>query len=64
MKTILLLFICFTASADEIVAIDKVENTVELASGKVIEVDDVTDVKVGDEADVVVCDEDNCKDEE
>lgn len=57
-KYILLVALCCSAaSADEVVAVDRIENTVELDNGAVIQLDDVSDINVGDDVTLQKCDE-------
>ncbi len=60
---IALLILCSTlASAEEVVEIDQINNTVTLSDGTVVQMDDISAINI--DADLVVCDGDVCQDEE
>lgn len=63
-KSILLLAVlfCSDASAEEVVEIDPINNTVMLSDGTIVQMDDVSVINI--DADLVVCDGDVCQDEE
>ena len=60
----LLLVAGITASAEEVAEIDPIHNTVTLSDGTIVQMDDVSGINIGDDAELVVCDGDVCQDEE
>ena len=60
---IALVILCSTlASAEEVVEIDPINNTVTLSDGTIVQMDGVSVINI--DADLVVCDGDVCQDEE
>ena len=65
MKMLIALFIVgITASAEEVTEIDTNSSTVVLSDGTIVEMDDVSGINIGDDVEFVICDGDNCQDEE
>ena len=65
MKMLIALFIVvgITASAEEVTEIDPIHSTVTLSDGTIVEMDDVSGINIGDDAELVICDGDTCQDE-
>ena len=66
MKMLLALFlvVSITASAEEVTEIDPIHRTVTLSDGTIVQMDDVSGINIGDDAELVICDGDVCQDEE
>ena len=66
MKMLIAMFLAVsvTASAEEVAEIDPIHNTVTLSDGTIVQMDDVSGINIGDDAELVVCDGDVCQDEE